>query len=98
MQSALTGQSISPWHDIPLNAENGQLNFVCEIPKESSAKMEVATVRPLLPGLSAPRWSSILHCARCHWHVAGISCPRGGLLRNRFGTHFICSLQQQESG
>ena len=44
------GQSISPWHDIPLNAENGQLNFVCEIPKESSAKMEVATVRPLSPG------------------------------------------------
>eukprot|EP01026_Neomeris_dumetosa_P007568 TRINITY_DN12340_c0_g1_i1.p1 TRINITY_DN12340_c0_g1~~TRINITY_DN12340_c0_g1_i1.p1 ORF type:complete len:271 (-),score=48.34 TRINITY_DN12340_c0_g1_i1:330-1142(-) len=39
-------KEISPWHDIPLFAEakeTGLLNFVCEIPKESSAKMEVAT-------------------------------------------------------
>ena len=38
------GQNISSWHDIPLYGEAGTVNFVCEIPKESSAKMEVATV------------------------------------------------------
>ena len=38
------GQNISPWHDIPLQAKDGLYNFVCEIPKETSAKMEVATV------------------------------------------------------
>jgi inorganic pyrophosphatase len=39
------GKNVSAWHDIPLWAEDGLLNFICEIPKESSAKMEVATVR-----------------------------------------------------
>eukprot|EP00271_Cylindrocystis_brebissonii_P007858 TRINITY_DN2173_c0_g1_i1.p1 TRINITY_DN2173_c0_g1~~TRINITY_DN2173_c0_g1_i1.p1 ORF type:complete len:297 (+),score=68.76 TRINITY_DN2173_c0_g1_i1:245-1135(+) len=37
------GKQVSPWHDIPLDAGNGLYNFVCEIPKETSAKMEVAT-------------------------------------------------------
>ncbi|GBG75703.1 hypothetical protein CBR_g20327 [Chara braunii] len=37
------GNPVSAWHDIPLHAGDGLLNFVCEIPKESSAKMEVAT-------------------------------------------------------
>ena len=39
------GKDISAWHDIPLQNEDGSFNFVCEIPKETSAKMEVATVR-----------------------------------------------------
>ncbi|XP_047981729.1 soluble inorganic pyrophosphatase 6, chloroplastic-like isoform X2 [Salvia hispanica] len=34
---------ISPWHDIPLHLGDGVFNFIVEIPKESSAKMEVAT-------------------------------------------------------
>jgi len=34
---------VSPWHDIPLKAGDGTFNFICEIPKETSAKMEVAT-------------------------------------------------------
>ena len=38
-------QAISPWHSIPLHAGNGTYNFVCEIPKDTSAKMECATVR-----------------------------------------------------
>ncbi|GMH35540.1 hypothetical protein BSKO_03408 [Bryopsis sp. KO-2023] len=38
-----SGTTVSPWHDIPLFTEAGLLNFVCEIPKETSAKMEVAT-------------------------------------------------------
>ena len=35
---------MSSWHDIPLRNEDGTLNFVCEIPKDTAAKMEVATV------------------------------------------------------
>lgn len=42
-----TGQDISTWHDIPLYQEGGLLNFICEIPKETSAKMECATVHTL---------------------------------------------------
>ncbi|KAK9789233.1 hypothetical protein WJX73_007750 [Symbiochloris irregularis] len=37
------GKDVSSWHDIPLRNEDGSLNFVCEIPKETSAKFEVAT-------------------------------------------------------
>eukprot|EP00250_Pteridium_aquilinum_P034994 c8428_g1_i1 orf=581-1468(-) len=43
------GKKMSPWHDIPLHAGDGLLNFVVEIPKESSAKMEVATEEPHTP-------------------------------------------------
>jgi inorganic pyrophosphatase len=41
------GKRISPWHDIPLKAParsdepNGLYHFVCEIPKGTTAKMEV---------------------------------------------------------
>ena len=37
------GKTVSPWHDIPLKAEGGMFNFVNEIPKNTKAKMEVAT-------------------------------------------------------
>lgn len=40
---------ISPWHDIPLHLGDGTFNFVVEIPKESSAKMEIATDEPHTP-------------------------------------------------
>ncbi|GJX36684.1 paired amphipathic helix protein Sin3-like protein 2 isoform X3 [Tanacetum coccineum] len=39
----LTPIEISHWHDIPLHVGDGAFNFIVEIPKESSAKMEVAT-------------------------------------------------------
>ncbi len=35
---------MSPWHEVPLFAEDGNLHYINEIPKETSAKMEVATV------------------------------------------------------
>lgn len=37
------GRRISPWHDIPLyaNEANGLLNMVVEIPKGTNAKLEV---------------------------------------------------------
>ncbi|KAG7977316.1 hypothetical protein I3843_05G025800 [Carya illinoinensis] len=44
-----SGKKISPWHDIPLHLGNGVFNFIVEIPKESSAKMEVATDEPYTP-------------------------------------------------
>uniref|UniRef100_A0A383VA06 inorganic diphosphatase n=1 Tax=Tetradesmus obliquus TaxID=3088 RepID=A0A383VA06_TETOB len=40
---------ISCWHEIPLWAGEDELHFICEIPKETSAKMEVATDEPSLP-------------------------------------------------
>jgi len=36
---------VSPWHDVALRNTDGTVNFVCEIPKDTMAKMEVATVR-----------------------------------------------------
>nr|ABR17648.1 unknown [Picea sitchensis] len=44
-----SGKKISPWHDIPLQLGDGVFNFVAEIPKESSAKMEIATEEPYTP-------------------------------------------------
>lgn len=47
-----TGKDISPWHDIPLEAvsSGGALgkvfNFICEIPANTRAKMEIATNEP----------------------------------------------------
>lgn len=38
------GADVSPWHDVALRNEDGTLNFVCEIAKDTSAKFEVATV------------------------------------------------------
>ena len=35
---------MSPWHDVSLRNTDGTVNFVCEIPKDTMAKMEVATV------------------------------------------------------
>eukprot|EP00640_Fibrocapsa_japonica_P002277 CAMPEP_0113938094 /NCGR_PEP_ID=MMETSP1339-20121228/4501_1 /TAXON_ID=94617 /ORGANISM="Fibrocapsa japonica" /LENGTH=276 /DNA_ID=CAMNT_0000941031 /DNA_START=119 /DNA_END=949 /DNA_ORIENTATION=- /assembly_acc=CAM_ASM_000762 len=35
--------NVSPWHDIPLKADDGSFNFVNEIPKFTTAKMEIAT-------------------------------------------------------
>eukprot|EP00475_Leptophrys_vorax_P031574 TRINITY_DN4785_c0_g1_i2.p1 TRINITY_DN4785_c0_g1~~TRINITY_DN4785_c0_g1_i2.p1 ORF type:complete len:307 (-),score=17.14 TRINITY_DN4785_c0_g1_i2:81-1001(-) len=44
-----SGETLSPWHDIPLRAGEGLFNMVCEIPKDTSAKMEVATDEPNTP-------------------------------------------------
>ncbi|XP_043714117.1 soluble inorganic pyrophosphatase 6, chloroplastic-like [Telopea speciosissima] len=44
-----SGKQVSPWHDIPLQLGNGVFNFIVEIPKDTSAKMEVATDEPYTP-------------------------------------------------
>eukprot|EP00545_Synedropsis_sp_CCMP1620_P003458 CAMPEP_0119012414 /NCGR_PEP_ID=MMETSP1176-20130426/6712_1 /TAXON_ID=265551 /ORGANISM="Synedropsis recta cf, Strain CCMP1620" /LENGTH=270 /DNA_ID=CAMNT_0006965369 /DNA_START=83 /DNA_END=895 /DNA_ORIENTATION=- len=43
IQFSKDGDAISPWHDIPLEGENGSYNMVVEIPKMTCAKMEVST-------------------------------------------------------
>jgi len=35
-------KAISPWHDIPLYSSEGICNFICEIPKWTRAKYEIA--------------------------------------------------------
>ena len=40
------GADVSPWHDVALYNEDGTLNFFCEIPMDTTAKFEVATVCP----------------------------------------------------
>ncbi|CAG2113033.1 unnamed protein product [Medioppia subpectinata] len=46
-----TGEPVSPWHDIPLFADEGNriYNMVVEIPRWTNAKMEIATKEPLNP-------------------------------------------------
>lgn len=44
-----SGKKISPWHDIPLQLGDGVFNFIVEIPKESRAKMEIATDEVFTP-------------------------------------------------
>lgn len=48
------GARVSPWHHIPTSddttlIENSTLNFVCEIPKGTTAKMEIDTSTSLNP-------------------------------------------------
>jgi inorganic pyrophosphatase len=54
--ATLDGKPASYWHDIPLSTTSGArdksglaVNFVCEVPKGTSAKMEVSTTEPLTP-------------------------------------------------
>ena len=37
--------TVSPWHNVPLIAGTGLHSFIVEMPKDSSAKFEVQTVR-----------------------------------------------------
>jgi len=43
------GQRLSPWHDVPLKNPDGSYNFVCEIPKWTRKKFEIATGEPMNP-------------------------------------------------
>ena len=40
---------VSPWHDVPLKNADGTYNFICEIPKWTRAKMEIATKEAFNP-------------------------------------------------
>ncbi|KAJ1632134.1 inorganic pyrophosphatase [Pavlovales sp. CCMP2436] len=43
------GKPASPWHDVPLEAGNGLYNMITEIPKYTTAKMEIDTKSPNNP-------------------------------------------------
>ncbi|CAJ1399661.1 unnamed protein product [Effrenium voratum] len=43
------GQRLSPWHDIPLRNPDGSYNFICEIPKWTRKKYEIATGEAMNP-------------------------------------------------
>ncbi|KAJ2725974.1 Inorganic pyrophosphatase [Coemansia sp. Benny D115] len=42
------GTPVSPWHDIPLEAD-GHFHMVCEVPRWTNAKMEIDTKAPFNP-------------------------------------------------
>ena len=44
LESKSTGQPLSPFHDVPLYADeaNGILNFIVEIPRWTNAKVEIS--------------------------------------------------------
>lgn len=43
------GLRLSPWHDVPLKNLDGSYNFICEIPKWTRKKFEIATGEPMNP-------------------------------------------------
>jgi len=45
------GKRISPWHDIPLYADKDKhiCNYVCEIPRHTNGKLEIAVAEELNP-------------------------------------------------
>jgi len=43
------GHRLSPWHDIPLKNNDGSYNFICEIPKWTRKKYEIATGEAMNP-------------------------------------------------
>ncbi|KNC76879.1 inorganic pyrophosphatase, variant [Sphaeroforma arctica JP610] len=43
------GKLVNPWHDIPLKSAGGNFNMICEIPRYTNAKMEIATKETLGP-------------------------------------------------
>ena len=45
----MTVAELSLWHDVPLVAETGLFNFICEIPKCTRKKFEVATTEGATP-------------------------------------------------
>lgn len=49
LQFKQTEKLVSPWHEIPLYAGDGLFHFVCEIPKETTAKMEVSPMEVANP-------------------------------------------------
>jgi len=45
----LDDQPLSPWHDVPLKNSDGSYNFICEIPKWTRKKFEIATGEAMNP-------------------------------------------------
>ncbi|XP_061491270.1 inorganic pyrophosphatase isoform X2 [Rhineura floridana] len=64
------GQYISPFHDIPIHPDGCQdrFNMVVEIPRWTSAKMEIATKDPLNPIKQDVKKGKLRYVANCFPH------------------------------
>lgn len=80
---------LSPWHDIPLHLGDGVFNFVVEIPKESSVKIEFATYKPSHRSSRTQRRGIFdTSCRICFlwdvctgiiWFVSALTIPRASI-------------------
>ena len=76
-------KQISPWHDIPLFSTDGYFHMVCEIPKFSRKKFEIATGEPFNPikqdtkngKLREYNWGDMLFNYGCFPQVSYASRP-----------------------
>jgi len=64
------GQVISPWHDIPLfaNENKSVLNFIVEIPRWTNAKMEICKEEPLNPIKQDVKKGKLRYVRNCFPH------------------------------
>jgi inorganic pyrophosphatase len=71
------GQPISPFHDIPLYANEQQtvLNMVVEVPRWTNAKMEVR--RRCVFAFGLPVFPAHRQSPRCPPHLGGVVCRNG---------------------
>ncbi|PKI51191.1 hypothetical protein CRG98_028398 [Punica granatum] len=84
------GKKVSRWHDILLHSRDVVFNFVVEITKESSAKMEVATDEPFTrikqdTKKANPLLSVIVVGRRCQWATILIMVVGGALIAGSLG-------------
>ncbi|CAG2172409.1 unnamed protein product, partial [Oppiella nova] len=65
-----SGEPLSPWHDIPLFADEGNriYNMVVEIPRWTNAKMEIATKEPLNPVKQDIKSDKLRYVRNCFPH------------------------------
>ena len=59
---------ISPFHDVPLHAENNIYNMVVEIPRWSNAKMEICTDEKMNPIKQDVKKGQLVFVANCFPH------------------------------
>ncbi|KAG8950467.1 Inorganic pyrophosphatase [Tulasnella sp. 424] len=71
---ASTGQVVSPWHDIPLFADQnaGILNMVVEVPRWTNAKMEISkeeTFNPIKQDIKKGKLRFVRNCFPHHGYI-----------------------------
>ncbi len=68
------GEVVSPWHDVPLQSsssgcKSSVFNFVCEIPKYTTAKMEISTKEERNPIAQDIKNGNLRHyCGPLFWN------------------------------
>ena len=92
------GKAISPWHDIPLSSGGSTYNFVCEIPKETKAKMECSLVRFSPAAYAAFPSYRARRCIEKHQmkRFSSLALPLESVLRPKPSTHrYLPALHSQ---